>query len=129
MARMKNVDGVNIPFTAEEETARDAEEAAWTAGETARNAQAEINRLEGTVTPRIGALIFLSENLETIAPTHLYIFHRGIQNTLEYRACNQHNSQNQNYLRKQKALHRNGPGLYQSIYGSGSSGNRFSYHL
>jgi hypothetical protein len=52
MARMKNVDGVNIPFTAEEETARDAEEAAWAAGETARNAQAEINRLEGTVTPR-----------------------------------------------------------------------------
>ena len=31
MARMKNVDGVNIPFTAEEETARDAEEAAWAA--------------------------------------------------------------------------------------------------
>jgi len=52
MARMKCVDGVNIPFTAEEETARDAEEAAWTAGETARNALAEINRLEGTVTPR-----------------------------------------------------------------------------
>jgi hypothetical protein len=52
MARMKNVDGVNIPFTAEEETARDAEEAAWAAGETTRNAQAEINRLEGTVTPR-----------------------------------------------------------------------------
>jgi len=52
MARMKNVDGVNIPFTAEEETARDAEEAAWTAGETARNAQAEINRLEGEITNR-----------------------------------------------------------------------------
>ena len=31
MARMKCVDGVNIPFTAEEETARDAEEAAWAA--------------------------------------------------------------------------------------------------
>ena len=52
MARMKNVDGVNIPLTAEEETARDAEEAAWTAGETARNAQAEINRLEGEITNR-----------------------------------------------------------------------------
>ena len=52
MARMKCVDGVNIPFTAEEETARDAEEAAWTAGETARNAQAEINRLEGEITNR-----------------------------------------------------------------------------
>ena len=52
MARMKNVDGVNIPFTAEEETARDAEEAAWAAGETTRNAQAEINRLEGEITNR-----------------------------------------------------------------------------
>ena len=52
MARMKNVDGVDIPLTAEEETARDAEEAAWTAGETARNAQAEIQRLEGQITNR-----------------------------------------------------------------------------
>ena len=52
MARMKNVDGVNIPFTAEEETARDAEEAAWAAGETVRNAQAEIHRLEGQITSR-----------------------------------------------------------------------------
>ena len=52
MARMKCVNGVNVPFTAEEETARDAEEAAWTAGETARNAQAEINRLEGEITNR-----------------------------------------------------------------------------
>ena len=52
MARMKCVDGVNIPFTAEEETARDAEEAAWAAGETARNAQAEIDRLEGEITIR-----------------------------------------------------------------------------
>ena len=52
MARMKNVDGVNIPFTAEEETARDAEEAAYAAGETARNAQAEIQRLEGQITNR-----------------------------------------------------------------------------
>ena len=52
MARMKNVDGVNVPLTAEEETARDAEEAAWAAGETARNAQAEINRLEGQITNR-----------------------------------------------------------------------------
>ena len=30
MGRMKNVNGVDIPFTAEEETARDAEEKAWT---------------------------------------------------------------------------------------------------
>ncbi len=52
MARMKNVDGVNVPLTAEEETARDAEEAAYAAGETARNAQAEIHRLEGQITNR-----------------------------------------------------------------------------
>ena len=33
---MKNVNGVNVPFTAEEETARDAEELAWTNGAAAR---------------------------------------------------------------------------------------------
>ena len=32
MARTKVVNGVRIQFTAEEETARDAEEAAWAAG-------------------------------------------------------------------------------------------------
>ena len=49
---MKNVNGVNVPFTAEEETARDAEELAWTNGAAARNATEEIHRLESTVTPR-----------------------------------------------------------------------------
>ena len=52
MPRYKNVDGVNVQFTAEEETARDAEEAAYASGETARNAQAEIDRLEGQITNR-----------------------------------------------------------------------------
>ena len=33
MPRYKMVDGVSIQFTAEEETARDNEEAAWAAGE------------------------------------------------------------------------------------------------
>ena len=33
MPRFKMVDGVSIQFTAEEETARDTEEAAWAAGE------------------------------------------------------------------------------------------------
>ena len=33
MARHKMVDGVRIEFRAEEETARDAEEAAWAAGQ------------------------------------------------------------------------------------------------
>ena len=33
---MKNVNGVNVPFTAEEETARDVEEQAWNDGASAR---------------------------------------------------------------------------------------------
>ena len=49
---MKNVNGVNVPFTAEEETARDAEEKEWADGAAVRNATAEIHRLESTVTPR-----------------------------------------------------------------------------
>ena len=36
MARTKNVNGVNMPFTAAEETARDAEEKAWADGRPAR---------------------------------------------------------------------------------------------
>ena len=36
MGRMKNVNGVNMPLTAEEETARDAEEKEWTDGRPAR---------------------------------------------------------------------------------------------
>ena len=32
MPRFHNIDGVKVQFTAEEETARDAEEAAWEAG-------------------------------------------------------------------------------------------------
>ena len=49
---MKNVNGVNVPFTAEEETARDTEEQAWADGKVKRDATAEIHRLESTVTPR-----------------------------------------------------------------------------
>ena len=36
MPRYKMVDGVSVQLTAEEETARDNEEAAWAAGEDAR---------------------------------------------------------------------------------------------
>ena len=36
MPRMKNVNGVNMPLTAEEETQRDAEEKAWSDGRPAR---------------------------------------------------------------------------------------------
>ena len=52
MARFKNVDGVDVQFTAEEETARDAEEKEWADGAAVRDATAEIHRLESTVTPR-----------------------------------------------------------------------------
>lgn len=36
MARFKNLNGQQVPLSPEEETARDAEEAAWAAGEVAR---------------------------------------------------------------------------------------------
>jgi len=52
MPRYKNIDGVNVQFTAEEETASDAEEAEWADDATTRNALAEIQRLEGQVTNR-----------------------------------------------------------------------------
>jgi len=41
-----------VPFSAEEETARDAEEQTFVDGTTQRNAFSEIARLESTVTPR-----------------------------------------------------------------------------
>jgi len=52
MARTKTIDGVQLPFTEEEETARDAEEKAWADGATVREAQQEIERLEAEVTQR-----------------------------------------------------------------------------
>jgi hypothetical protein len=52
MTRFHNVDGKRVPFTAEEEAARDAEEAIWAAGQPTRNALAEIARLENLETPR-----------------------------------------------------------------------------
>ena len=41
-----------VPFTAEEEIARDAEEKKWADGEVVRNAMAEIQRLEAQITIR-----------------------------------------------------------------------------
>jgi len=52
MARTKNVNGVDVQFTAEEETQRDAEEQEWADGKVKRDATEEIHRLESTVTPR-----------------------------------------------------------------------------
>ena len=52
MTRIKNVNGVNIPLTDEENKQRDAEEKAWADGKAVRDALAEIQRLEGTVSAR-----------------------------------------------------------------------------
>ena len=46
------IGNVKIMFTAEEEAAKDAEEKEWADGEVARNAIAEIQRLEATITSR-----------------------------------------------------------------------------
>ena len=43
MTRYRNVNGVRVAFTAEEETARDAEEQAWADGQADRN-MAELRR-------------------------------------------------------------------------------------
>jgi|TARA_R110000824_G_scaffold175696_2_gene354427 hypothetical protein len=54
--RTKVVVGPNgsetLPLTAEENAARDVQEAEWVAGQTARDALAEIQRLEGEVDAR-----------------------------------------------------------------------------
>ena len=47
MARMKNVNGVSMPLTAEEETARDAEEKAWADGRPAREMEMIRNHRNG----------------------------------------------------------------------------------
>jgi hypothetical protein len=52
MTRFHNVNGINIPFTPEEEAERDAEEAAWAAGQSSREILEQIKALEATVTPR-----------------------------------------------------------------------------
>ena len=52
MPRFKNVNGVDVQLTSEEETARDIEEAAIVTNAPKVAAQAEINRLEATITSR-----------------------------------------------------------------------------
>ena len=52
MPRFHNIDGERIPFTAEEEAARDAEEAEWAANQSARDALTEITLLENTISER-----------------------------------------------------------------------------
>ena len=50
MARMKNVNGVNMPLTAAEETARDAEEKTWADGRPAREMEMIRNNRNGLLT-------------------------------------------------------------------------------
>ena len=52
MARHHMIDGVAVEFSAEEETARDAEEQVWADGAAVRDAYKAINRLESAITPR-----------------------------------------------------------------------------
>lgn len=50
MARIRNVNGVNIPFTAEEETERDAEEKVYTDGQPAREMEQIRNHRDNLLT-------------------------------------------------------------------------------
>ena len=50
MARFKNVDGVDVQFTAEEETARDAEEKEWADETPAREMEMIRNYRNGLLT-------------------------------------------------------------------------------
>ena len=50
MARMKNVNGVDMPLTAEEETARDSEEKAWADGRPAREMEMIRSHRNGLLT-------------------------------------------------------------------------------
>ena len=52
MTRVHLINGESVAFTAEEEAAQDAIDAAWAAGQAARDTMALINTLEGSVTPR-----------------------------------------------------------------------------
>ena len=52
MARHQILNGVQVALSKDEEDARDAEEKKWADGEVARNAMAEIHRLEGEITIR-----------------------------------------------------------------------------
>ena len=52
MGRHNVVNGITIPFTPEEEIAKDKEEKLWADGAVVRNAKKKIRRLEATVTQR-----------------------------------------------------------------------------
>lgn len=61
--RTKMVNGVPTPMTAQEEAARDAEEAAWLAGQAARDAEAARTASMDTAIKNDGVL----QNLKTLS--------------------------------------------------------------
>ena len=65
MARTKNIDGVRRPYTAEEEAARDAEEAQAAIDATARNAaEAEKQERLASVKSKLEALGLTTEEVQ-----------------------------------------------------------------
>jgi hypothetical protein len=67
MGRFKNVDGVNVALTPEEEAARDAQEAEWSAGSAARASQAVIESRRAAYKSESDPLYF-EEQAGEVAP-------------------------------------------------------------
>ena len=63
MPRYHNINGVRVQFTAEEETARDNEETAWTNGEVAR----ELNKLRDSRNALLAETDYLALSDNTLA--------------------------------------------------------------
>ena len=63
MVRYHNINGVKVQFTAEEETARDNEETAWTNGEVAR----ELNKLRDRRNALLAETDYLALSDNTLA--------------------------------------------------------------
>ena len=63
MARYHNINGVRVQFTAEEETARDNEETAWTNGDVAR----ELNKLRDRRNALLAETDYLALSDNTLA--------------------------------------------------------------
>ena len=63
MPRYHNINGVRVQFTAEEETARDYEETAWTNGEVAR----ELNKLRDRRNALLAETDYLALSDNTLA--------------------------------------------------------------
>jgi hypothetical protein len=69
MPRHHMIDGVQVPFTAEEETARDAEEATWEAEAPARAAEEVQDNRRAAYQSEADALFFEEQANEVAAGT------------------------------------------------------------